>query len=132
MKNIMFLISLVGILFANSGKMQVFQPPYSTCPKSWFKDMEKISNDVSVITIMNVKNLKRNIGIPREVQSCNTTIMGDYVFEGNVPSSAIKDFLKKKPKNTIGLALPSSENDKSKKKVFLIFEDSTYKLFGIY
>lgn len=132
MRNLIFLISLVGILFANPNKMQVFQPPSSTCPQSWFEDMENITNDINVVTIMNVKNLKKDIGVPKEIQSCNTTIMADFVFEGNVPSSAIKDFLEKKPKNAMGLALPSSENGKDEKKVFLIFEDSTYKLFGIY
>lgn len=132
MRNLIFLMSLVGVLFANSNKMQVFQPPSSTCPKSWFEDMENITNDVSVVTLMNVKNLKREIGVPIEMQSCNTTIMGDYVFEGNVPSPAIKDFLKKKPKNSIGLALPSSENNEKVKTVFVIFEDKTYKEFGKY
>lgn len=132
MKSLIFLISIIGVLFANSNKMQVFQPPTSTCPKSWFDDMKNITNDLEVVTVMNVKSLKRQIGIPYEVQSCNTTIMGDYIFEGNVPSSAIKDFLKEKPKNAIGLALPTLQNNKDEKKVFLIFEDSSYKLFGTY
>lgn len=132
MRSLIFLISLVGVLFASSNKMQVFQPPSSTCPQSWFEDMENVTNELDVVTVMNVKNLKREIGIPYEVQSCNTSIMGDYVFEGNVPSDAIKDFLKDIPKNSIGLALPAYENNKDPKTVYIIFEDKTYKKFGKY
>lgn len=119
-------------LFASESKLQVFQPPTSTCPKSWFTDMEEIADKVDVVTVMNVKNLKRQIGIPYDIQSCNTSLMGDYVFEGNVPSSAIKDFLKQKPKNAIGLSLPAYENDKNPKTVFILYEDKTYKEFGKY
>ncbi len=119
-------------LFASESKLQVFQPPTSTCPKSWFIEMEKVAKEVDVVTVMNVKNLKRQIGIPYDIQSCNTSLMGDYVFEGNVPSRAIKDFLKEKPKNAIGLSLPAYENDKNPKTVFIIFEDKTYKEFGKY
>ena len=36
------------------------------------------------------------------------------------------------PKNAIGLSLPSYENDKELKTVFIIFEDKTYKEFGKY
>ena len=119
-------------LMAKEIKMQVFQPPVSSCPKSWFKDMEKVANIVEVVTLMSVKSLKKDIGIPKELQSCNTSLLNDYVFEGNVPLKAIKDFLKTKPLNAIGLALPAYENDKDPKTVYIIFEDKTYKKFGMY
>lgn len=132
MKKIIVFCFLAVSIFANDSKMQVYQPPTSTCPKSWFTDMENVTNDLDVVTVMDVKSLKRQIGIPYEVQSCNTSLMGDYVFEGNVPSSAIKDFMKNKPKNSIGLALPAYENNKNPKTVYVIFEDKTYKKFGKY
>lgn len=94
--------------------------------------METVSNEIDVVTMMDVKSLKRNIGIPKEIQSCNTTLMDDYVFEGNVPSKAIKDFLKNTPKNAIGLSLPAYENEKNPKTVFVIFEDKSYKEYGRY
>lgn len=124
-------LMLFSILNAEN-KIQVFQPPTSSCPKSWFTDMESISNEIEVVTMMDVKSLKRDIGIPKEIQSCNTTLMDDYVFEGNVPSKAIKDFIKDRPKNAIGLSLPAYENDKNPKTVFVIFEDKTYREFGKY
>lgn len=125
-----FLLFLVIVSFANENKMQVFKPLTSTCPPSWYDDMKKVANEVEVITLRNVRNIKRDMGIPRQIQSCNTSFYKDFVFEGNVPVLAIKEFLKNKPKNAIGLALPAYENNKNPKKVFVIFEDKTYKEFG--
>ena len=44
----------------------------------------------------------------------------------------IEDFLKNKPNEAIGLSLPSYENDKNPKTVYVIFEDKTFKEFGKY
>jgi hypothetical protein len=95
-------------------------------------DIKKDVDEVKIVSLIDMKDLKRQIGISREMQSCNTSILNDYVFEGNVPSLAIKDFFKDIPKNAIGLSLPAYENDKDVKQVFIIFEDKTYKEFGKY
>lgn len=119
-------------LYAQNQVVQVYKPITSSCPQSWLDEMQKDIGSVNIVSLMDVKNLKNQIGIPQEVQSCNTTIIDDYVFEGNVPPLAIKDFFKEIPKNTIGLSLPSYENDKDEKTVFIINEDKTYKIFGKY
>ena len=94
--------------------------------------MKNVAKDVEIITVNSNKNIKNEVGIPSQIQSCNTSFLNDYVFEGNVPSLAIKDFFKNIPKNAIGLSLPSYENEKEEKTVFIIFEDKTYKEFGKY
>lgn len=132
MKKYIFFLTITMALFANENKMQIFQPPTSTCPQSWLDEMRNLANDVDIVTMMNVKNIKNDVGIPKEIQSCNTSFLNDYVFEGNVPSQAIKDFFKSVPKGAIGLSLPSYENDKTPKTVYVIFENKTYKEFGKY
>ena len=119
-------------LFAQEQTIQIFKPITSSCPQSWLDDLKTEVSDVQIVSLIDVKNLKREVGIPKEIQSCNTSFLNDYVFEGNVPTLAIKDFFKKLPKDAIGLALPSYENDKKEKTVFVIFEDKTYKEFGKY
>lgn len=119
-------------LFAQNQKMQIFKPVSSTCPQSWLDEMQQNVEDVKVISLIDMKGLKHQAGVPKEIQSCNTSIIDDYIFEGNVPSSAIKDFFKDIPKNATGLSLPAYENDKELKTVFIIFEDKTYKEFGKY
>lgn len=132
MKKYSLILALALGLFADNQKMQIFKPVSSSCPQSWLEDMQKNVEEVKVVSLVDVKNLKNQIGIPKQIQSCNTSIIDDYVFEGNVPTLAIKDFFKDIPKNAIGLSLPAYENDKEEKTVFIIFEDKTYKEFGKY
>lgn len=132
MKKILFLLSLGLFIFASENKMQIFQPITSTCPQSWLDEMKNVAKDVEIITVNSNKNIKNEVGIPSQIQSCNTSFLNDYVFEGNVPSLAIKDFFKNIPKNAIGLSLPAYENEKEEKQVFIMFEDKTYKEFGKY
>jgi len=132
MQKIILTIFLSFALYADTQIIQIFKPITSTCPQSWLDDMQKEVGEVNIVSMIDVKNLKRQIGIPKEIQSCNTSILNDYVFEGNVPSLAIKDFFKNIPANSIGLSLPAYENDKEEKQVFIIFEDKTYKEFGKY
>jgi hypothetical protein len=132
MQKIILSAFLSLVLYADTQTIQVFKPITSTCPQSWLDDIQKDVGEVKIVSMIDVKNLKRQIGIPQEIQSCNTSILNDYVFEGNVPSLAIKDFFKDIPKNSIGLSLPAYENEKELKQVFIIYEDKTYKEFGKY
>ncbi len=132
MKKCSLILALSLSLFAQNQKMQIYKPVTSSCPQSWLDEMQKNVDNVQIVSLMDVKNLKREVGVPKEIQSCNTSILDDYIFEGNVPSLAIKDFFKDIPKNAIGLSLPAYENDKEEKTVFIIFEDKTYKEFGKY
>lgn len=129
MKKLLFLSLLVSTIFA-ADSMQVFKPATTTCPPEWLEEMKKITDEVDVISMMNVRNLKRRVGVPRELQSCNTSILKDYIFEGNVPAPAIKEFFKDIPEKSIGLAMPANQNEKEIKTVYVIFEDKSYKEFG--
>jgi hypothetical protein len=132
MQKIILSVLLSFALYADTQTIQIYKPITSTCPQSWLDDMQKEVGEVNIVSMIDVKNLKRQIGIPKEIQSCNTSILNDYVFEGNIPNLAIKDFFRNTPKNSIGLSLPAYENDKEEKQVFIIFEDKTYKEFGKY
>ena len=132
MKKIVLSALLTVSLYSQNQIMEVYKPITSTCPQSWLDDINKEVDEVKIVSLTDVKGLKQQIGIPHEIQSCNTSILNEYVFEGNVPSLAIKDFFKSIPKNAIGLSLPAYENEKEEKQVFIMFEDKTYKEFGKY
>ena len=132
MKRTILSTLLLITFYAQAQTIEVYKPITSTCPQSWLNDIKKDVDEVKIVSLTDVKSLKNQIGIPKEIQSCNTSIWNEYVFEGNVPALAIKDFFKNIPKNAIGLSLPAYENDKEEKQVFIIFEDKTYKEFGKY
>ncbi len=132
MKNTLLFLSILSFVGAEDLKMQIYKPVTSSCPASWVSDVELTLAKPEITSLTDVKSLKNSIGIPKELQSCNTSILGDYVFEGNVPTAAIKKFMNEKPAGAIGLSLPASQNDEAIKKVYILYDDKTYKLYGTY
>lgn len=49
--------------------------------------------------------IKNDLGVPRDVRSCHTAIVGKYLIEGHVPAADIHRLLAEKPK-VKGLAVP--------------------------
>lgn len=50
-------------------------------------------------------DIKENFGIPRELASCHTMEIEDYIIEGHVPNEAIEKLLEEEP-DIDGIALP--------------------------
>ena len=54
---------------------------------------------------MNLAAIKDQVGIPRNMTSCHTAFVGDYIIEGHVPAQDIKRLLLEKPAVN-GLSVP--------------------------
>lgn len=132
MKKTAFILLMCSLLQAEDLKLQIYKPVTGSCPASWITDVETTLAKPEIVSLTDVRGLKSSIGIPRELYSCNTSVLGDYVFEGNVPPTAIKKFMAEKPEGAIGLSLPASQNDEKVKKVYIIYADKTYKVYGTY
>jgi hypothetical protein len=52
-----------------------------------------------------VTPIKERLGVPDDLWSCHTAMVGGYVVEGHVPLVAVRRLLAKKPAVT-GIALP--------------------------
>ncbi len=65
----------------------------------------KVSPKVNPLEVQDPDALKQQYGIPSELESCHTTIMGDYFIEGHMPLEAVEKLLKEKP-DIKGIALP--------------------------
>ncbi len=49
--------------------------------------------------------VKKRLGVPKQLQSCHTGVVGNYVIEGHVPARFILRLLSEKP-DVAGLAVP--------------------------
>jgi hypothetical protein len=49
--------------------------------------------------------VKERYGVPKEMESCHTTIIGDYFVEGHIPLEAVEKLLKEQP-DIAGIAMP--------------------------
>ena len=67
--------------------------------------MEANGYAVEALDVVDVPALKKQHGVPPELQSCHTAIVDGYVIEGHVPVSAIEKLLKERP-SIVGLAVP--------------------------
>ncbi len=61
--------------------------------------------DVEKKNVQDTSIIKTQYGIPSGLQSCHTTIIGDYFVEGHIPIEAIDKLLSEKP-DIAGIAMP--------------------------
>ena len=62
--------------------------------------------DVDVVPTYDMVSIKNEYAIPSGMESCHTTIIGDYFVEGHVPIEAINKLLEEQP-DIDGIALPN-------------------------
>jgi hypothetical protein len=60
---------------------------------------------VKVVDTSDMQPIKRQYGIPQNLESCHTTIAGNYYIEGHIPVEVVGKLLTEKP-NIKGIALP--------------------------
>ncbi len=89
--------------------------------------ISELKNDFNVeIKVMDdISDIKDKYNIPLEMQSCHTTIIGDYFIEGHVPMEAIDKLLETMPEID-GIILPgmpagSPGMSGTKKELFKIY-----------
>ena len=67
--------------------------------------LENKGLNLNIINMEDVSPIKKEYGVPSALESCHTTIIGDYFVEGHMPVEAIEKLLKEKP-DIAGIALP--------------------------
>ena len=136
------ILLLLAILFpsplladALNKKATVYRDPNCGCCGGHARYLRQHGFDVTIVPMENLTPIKRRYGVPEELASCHTTVIGNYAVEGHVPIAAIKKLLALKPK-VRGIALPgmpmgSPGMPGEKDTVFMIysFSDGATKVF---
>ncbi len=65
----------------------------------------KFDTPIKLVEMQDINPIKERYAIPSDVQSCHTTIVGDYFVEGHMPQEAIVKLLTEKP-DIKGIAMP--------------------------
>ena len=86
-------------------EITVYKSPTCKCCTGWVEHMRKHGYKVIVKETANMDPIKADLGVPPELGSCHTAIVGKYVIEGHVPAADVDLLLKKKPK-IAGIAVP--------------------------
>jgi len=88
------------------GEMKIYKSGSCGCCgvySNYFKN--KGNPKTEIINLENLNALKNQYEIPSELESCHTTIIGDYFVEGHIPLEAVEKLLKEKP-DIKGIAMP--------------------------
>jgi hypothetical protein len=83
----------------------VYKDPNCGCCMKWIEHLSKAGFVVMPKDMTNMDEVKSNMRVPKQLQSCHTGVVDKYVIEGHVPADVIKKFLAEKPTD-LGLAVP--------------------------
>ncbi len=72
---------------------------------NYLKSKGKLNLDIVNLPDLELGSIKRQYGVPSIVESCHTTVIGDYFVEGHIPLEAINKLITEKP-DIAGIAMP--------------------------
>ncbi len=96
---------VLASLGSGAPTVKVYRTPTCGCCMSWVEHMREAGFTVEVEDTNAIGEVKMAAGLPPQLQSCHTSFIGDYVFEGHVPAATIAKFLAEEPAAK-GLAVP--------------------------
>jgi hypothetical protein len=84
----------------------VYKSPTCGCCTMWEDHLSKAGFKVTSQTTNNMAEIRRQFGVPEEMQSCHTAVIEGFVIEGHVPADDIKKLLETRPADVVGLTAP--------------------------
>lgn len=85
--------------------MTVYRDPSCGCCEAWAEIARNAGYEVTLVDHPDMPAVKRRYGVPEQVVSCHTAIVGDYVIEGHVPLDDVKRLLAERPRDLRGIAV---------------------------
>src|SRR5574342_944388 len=93
-----------GVVKQGSYHAVVYMSPSCGCCSLFVDFLKKSGMKVKVEERPSIEPIKRQYGVPAALQSCPTTIIGEYFIEGHMPLEAIEKLKAEKP-DIAGIAL---------------------------
>ena len=90
---------------ADNPTLLVYASPQCGCCGDWVTHMRNNGFTAEVRKVDNVNAIKQEAGLPRELVSCHTAFIDDYLIEGHVPAKEVKRLLREQP-DAAGLSVP--------------------------
>lgn len=85
--------------------MYVYKTPWCGCCTAWADHMKGLGYTLEITELEDLAPVRRQGGIPDEVQGCHSAAIAGYALEGHVPPEAIAKLIEERPKIR-GIAVP--------------------------
>ena len=102
-RSALFHLTALATVAATSGASRAAAPTCGCC-HDWITHMQDNGFAVTAHDTGNTA-VRAKLGLPQELGSCHTALIGGYVIEGHVPASDVRKLLAQKPK-ALGLTVP--------------------------
>ncbi|MBP7703688.1 MAG: DUF411 domain-containing protein [Caulobacter sp.] len=99
------LVAPTAFATAAAQKITIYKDPNCGCCTGWVTHLRRAAFQTTVIEQADLMPLRRRLGVPDEVVSCHTAVVGGYFVEGHVPMVALRRLLAEKPAAR-GIAVP--------------------------
>lgn len=140
MKKIVFALTLAAFGAFSAELVEVYKSPSCGCCGKWGEIMQKNGFETKDYKDDAVIATKAKFGVPLELSSCHTAIVGGYVVEGHVPPAEVKRLLELKP-DAIGISVPGmpmespgmEQGGKAEQYDVILFKkDGSQEIFATY
>jgi hypothetical protein len=85
--------------------IKVYKDPTCGCCTAWVDHLKSAGFTATVEARDDMNDIKEQLGVPGDLTSCHTGVIGGYAIEGHVPADDIKRLVAARPKGK-GLAVP--------------------------
>ena len=83
----------------------LFKSEYCGCCGLYEKYLDKQDYNVNLEEMDDIDPIKDKYGIPADLRSCHTMVVGNYFVEGHIPMEAIEKLMTERP-DIAGIAMP--------------------------
>lgn len=90
---------------SSAADIVVYKNSSCGCCNAWIEHLKENDYTVEVKNKNDVSPIKKELGVPGNLQSCHTAMVDGYVIEGHVPADLISKLRSEKPQIK-GLAVP--------------------------
>lgn len=90
---------------AEPPEVMVYKTPTCGCCAKWVTHLEEAGFKVKTTDQNDLSPVKKKAGVPQNLASCHTAIVGGYVVEGHVPAEVVHRLLTEKP-DIVGVSTP--------------------------
>lgn len=120
-------------------EMVVYKTPACGCCDKWVEHLRDNDFNVKVNLVPETNSVRSRAGVPQEMASCHTAIVGDYWVEGHVPADLIHKLLAEHPEGIKGIAAPGMPQgspgmespNPSKYKVLSVSDQGQVEVYAI-
>ena len=99
---------LAASLDASDDVITIYKSPTCGCCGDWAAHLRENGFEVTEIARVDMVNVKAEVGVPDEMHSCHTAMVGGEIVEGHVPADVIRAYLADEAARSasLGLAVP--------------------------